>query len=250
MIKSLFLHHYASFTGYSTRSARFSFLWSRVFKLPWLFSARRLFASRSSDASGYAASSLLRATTTNGPSRIRHSRSRVPCDIQARYGQVSSWAYESVFNILTSVTGTCEIAVEIVDPFASDRPGLAWVEVAPDVFRGMAGWVIRQCVQNIPPIGGFVTKNISSAINYLQSPTASLVYGEWRASSPSVRIWVRLAELTECSFTCSVERYIFYCGSTSRDPKCWSGFPWHIWSYSWRRHLHCTLRDTHEHTLW
>ena len=59
-----------------------------------------------------------------------------------------------------------------------------WFDIAADVFRGMAGWVVRQCVRAGTPIGGFVTKCISSAINHLQLLTTTLVYGQWRAFGP------------------------------------------------------------------
>lgn len=73
----------------------------------------------------------------------------------------------------------------MVDPYSADRPDIdAWFDIAPDTFRAMAGWVIEQCVQAVPSIGGFVTKNISDAINYLRLPTATLEYGHWRAFAP------------------------------------------------------------------
>ena len=40
-------------------------------------------------------------------------------------------------------------------------------EIAPDTFRGMAGWVIRNCVEGFSPLGGFITKNISNVVDYL-----------------------------------------------------------------------------------
>ena len=118
------------------------------------------------------------------------------------------------------MTGTCEISVEIVDPYAPDRPGLAWVDAAPDTFRGMAGWVVRQCVQGVPSIGGFVTINISNAINYLHLPTATLEYGHWRAFVPTHSDPNSVSRANRVFIHCSMERNIFYCSSTSRDRKC------------------------------
>lgn len=38
----------------------------------------------------------------------------------------------------------------------------------------MAGWVIEQCVQGSPSSGGFVTRNISNMIDYLEGPNPDL----------------------------------------------------------------------------
>lgn len=82
---------------------------------------------------------------------------------------------------LINLEGTCEIAVEVVDRNDDERPDAeSWFDIAPDEFRGMAGWVMRQCVQGVPSVGGFVTRNISEAINYLSQPTATLQYGHFR----------------------------------------------------------------------
>lgn len=75
--------------------------------------------------------------------------------------------------------------MEVVDPEDDERPDAeSWFDIAPDNFRGMAGWVIRQCLQAEPSVGGFVTKNISEAIDYLQQPQATLQYGRWREFAP------------------------------------------------------------------
>lgn len=88
--------------------------------------------------------------------------------------------------VLRCWSETCQIAVEVIDPYV-DRPNAdAWYDLAPNKFREMAGWVIRQCVDGARPIGGFVTRNISDAVNYLSLPTATLEppYVEWRKSLP------------------------------------------------------------------
>ena len=86
------------------------------------------------------------------------------------------------------MTGNCEISVEVTDPGDAGRHVDAWADIAPDDLRGMAGWVIRQCVQGVPPVGGFVTKNISDAIDYLQSPTATLDTRFWHAFVPNLSV--------------------------------------------------------------
>ncbi|KAL8832131.1 MAG: hypothetical protein Q9191_000453 [Dirinaria sp. TL-2023a] len=76
--------------------------------------------------------------------------------------------------------GTCQITINVVDPNHGERPDAdAWYDIAPNEFREMAGWVIRQCVESSPPVGGFVTRNISNAINYLRLPTATLQPAAW-----------------------------------------------------------------------
>lgn len=68
--------------------------------------------------------------------------------------------------------GTCEIKIDLVHPrFLEDETAHM---IAPDEFRGMAGWLIQNCVQGAPSVGGLVTKNISRAINYLSTPNVNL----------------------------------------------------------------------------
>ena len=76
--------------------------------------------------------------------------------------------------------GTCQISITQVDPKVGQRGDDGWFDVVPDQFREMAGWVIEQCMNDLRPdggrdsSGGFVTRNISNAIDYLRSPGASL----------------------------------------------------------------------------
>jgi len=68
--------------------------------------------------------------------------------------------------------GTCEIRVESVHPRLHEAE--AAYEIAPNEFREMAGWVIRNCLQGASGEGGFITKNISNVDNYLSTPNANL----------------------------------------------------------------------------
>ena len=79
-----------------------------------------------------------------------------------------------------SQIGTCAIRIDAVDPESHGQDVTAQYHIAPDVFRGMAGWVIQQCVQNTHN-GGFTTWNISKVIDNL----ASIPYvDEWDPEGP------------------------------------------------------------------
>lgn len=91
---------------------------------------------------------------------------------------------------------TCQIAIDVIDPFLAGRPNAdAWYGIKPNEFREMAGWVIQQCVGSasfvaisgaLVGVGGFVTRNISRAINYLRLPAATLDRNTWRKVSPLI----------------------------------------------------------------
>lgn len=83
-------------------------------------------------------------------------------------------------NVLKCFPGTCQIIIDVVDP--TD----AGYDIVPNEFRGMAGWVIQQCVESAPLVGGFVTRNISNVINYLRLPTATLRPDTWRKILPFI----------------------------------------------------------------
>jgi len=68
--------------------------------------------------------------------------------------------------------GTCEIRVESVHPLIHEAETI--YEIAPDEFREMTGWVIRNCVQGVSGDGGIITRNISNVVDYLSTPNANL----------------------------------------------------------------------------
>ena len=65
-------------------------------------------------------------------------------------------------------SGTCKITFEIAGPSLS--PFLS--PLIPDDIRGMAGWVIDQCVTR-SGIGGFVTNKIINMVNYISEPATN-----------------------------------------------------------------------------
>lgn len=60
---------------------------------------------------------------------------------------------------------------------------VAWYDIVQNEFREMTAWVIRQCVETTPPVGGFVTRNMLNAIIYLKLPIATLHPSTWRKFS-------------------------------------------------------------------
>ena len=48
------------------------------------------------------------------------------------------------------------------------------VHVVPDQIRGMAGWVISQCIGAGGGLGGFVTGHFGNLVNQMNRPTTNL----------------------------------------------------------------------------
>ena len=74
--------------------------------------------------------------------------------------------------------GSCVIVVDIVDPIINESNAAHGpISIVPREWREMAGWVIDQCLGGSTSTGGFVTRNISNAINFLGTTESSLT--EW-----------------------------------------------------------------------
>lgn len=71
------------------------------------------------------------------------------------------------------------IIVEIAGP--SPPPVFT---ATPDVIRGMATWLVSQCLPNLG-YGGFVTMGIGNLLHYFLNPFVNVfAYGALRMSSP------------------------------------------------------------------
>jgi len=98
--------------------------------------------------------------------------------------------------------GTCEISIDAVDPVSQGRDPARRVfyNVAPRELREMAGWVISQCVGGIPSMGGFITKNVSNAIDFLSTVQTPL--NEWDPErSSDFRKCADIAQRNLCMYT-------------------------------------------------
>ena len=57
---------------------------------------------------------------------------------------------------------------------AGPNPSPGPIMISPDDVRGMAGYVIQQCVVEEGGIGGFVTANFSNMIDYILDPNTDI----------------------------------------------------------------------------
>ena len=100
---------------------------------------------------------------------------------------IMSVSFTATFDlqILMRVEGTCEISINAVDPAAVVGVGDRLVDyyISPNQFREMAGWVVEQCIGGNPSMGGYVTRNISNAIEFLA--TTSIPPLTWDPSEPA-----------------------------------------------------------------
>ena len=68
---------------------------------------------------------------------------------------------------LITLIGSCRIVLGVAGPNSESYHSAGLV---PDDVRGMAAWVLRQCVYDAGGIGGFVTKGLSSSLDYIIDP--------------------------------------------------------------------------------
>lgn len=67
-------------------------------------------------------------------------------------------------------SGNCKIWIEIAGPATPQI-----YKAIPDEIRGMAGWVVDQCVDgSAGGFGGFATKDISNLAAYVTEPDTKL----------------------------------------------------------------------------
>ena len=75
-----------------------------------------------------------------------------------------------------SITGDCKVVLEIAGPAASATPA---VIIAPDDIRGMAFWLMENCVRD-SHLGGYVTRGLARLTNYVRDNPSDLVDPHWR----------------------------------------------------------------------
>lgn len=96
------------------------------------------------------------------------------------------------------ILGTCEIEINAVDPAWQNKR--VFYNIAPKQLPEMAGWVISQCVGGTPSTGGFITKDISNAIDFLSTVQTSV--DEWVPErSDDFRKRANLALRNSCMYT-------------------------------------------------
>lgn len=107
----------------------------------------------------------------------------VPAD--APKGAVSMWSERSqLARILTSdsLLGNCVITVEVAGPSAfydaSTTNVPFTIKASPFQLRGLAAYIIAECVVNRGYIGGFATNKISNLRDYILNPDR--VANVWR----------------------------------------------------------------------
>ena len=74
------------------------------------------------------------------------------------------------FNGLNNLIGNCMITLEQAGP--SPNPGP--IMISPDDVRGMAGYVVQQCVADGGGVGGFVTASFENMIDYILNPDTDI----------------------------------------------------------------------------
>ena len=78
----------------------------------------------------------------------------------------SSWRIEP----LTLLKGACAVSIEVAGP---NLPST--ITFIPNEIRGMIGWVISKCVLEGLGLGGFITKNISHLLDFINdNPTTHI----------------------------------------------------------------------------
>ena len=74
--------------------------------------------------------------------------------------------------------GNCVISIEVAGPQAFYEPTSTHtpftIRASPFQLRGLAAYVVNDCVQRGGNVGGFATNKISNLANYLQSPSTDL----------------------------------------------------------------------------
>ena len=68
----------------------------------------------------------------------------------------------------------CRISVEVAGPAE-----IMAYTAKPDDIRGLANWLVSQCVSHSGGIGGFLTKDIGNLIDYVTAPQTD-IYGLFR----------------------------------------------------------------------
>ena len=64
--------------------------------------------------------------------------------------------------------GTCMISIDVAGPVLPTE-----MYFSPNEIRGMASWVIQQCVSARAGMGGFITKDLNNMLSYLAVPTTA-----------------------------------------------------------------------------
>ena len=74
--------------------------------------------------------------------------------------------------------GNCIISIEVAGPQAFYDVQTTYtpftIRASPFQLRGIAAWVVNDCVQRGGNIGGFATNKISNLANYLRDPNTDL----------------------------------------------------------------------------
>ncbi|KAL9116589.1 MAG: hypothetical protein Q9187_006886 [Circinaria calcarea] len=105
-----------------------------------------------------------------GLAELRLPQGATPREYRVRgdSAAINPWVFPSQV-----VFGTCTVTVELAD--AEDSSDTVWI--SPDFIRGMANWVLEQCVRKPGRLGGFVTGNLANyrdllLAQYLVNPTS------------------------------------------------------------------------------
>jgi hypothetical protein len=75
---------------------------------------------------------------------------------------------------LRSVIDECRVSVEMAGPVQAKT-----YMAKPDDIRGVADWLLNQCVFTEDGIGGFVTKDIDNMVDFVTAPQTN-IYGSYR----------------------------------------------------------------------
>lgn len=75
---------------------------------------------------------------------------------------------------LRQIIDDCRVSVELAGPVEAKT-----YMAKPDDIRGVADWLVNQCVSTEGGIGGFVTKDIGKMVNFITAPRTN-IYGPFR----------------------------------------------------------------------
>ena len=96
--------------------------------------------------------------------------------------------------MIIPLTGSCLIKVEVAGSI-----GILSYSIAPEKVRGMAGWVIDQCVRQGNGMGGFVTESLARVADSMaQIERQNLINPEGDADGSGESFGYRFIHLLAC----------------------------------------------------